>query len=125
MTANLTRRQVAKLIGGTAGGLLLPSTALLMGAAAKEPTSLLTRAIPATGERLPVMGLGSAVTFDVRETWQQVDRLLADVWPGRKRDRGSCRQTASARKTFYRDQGLDARQAGGNRHDGTFVDAFS
>ena len=66
MTANLTRRQAAKLIGGTAGGLLLPSTALLMGAATKEPTSLLTRAIPSTGERLPVMGLGSAETFDVR-----------------------------------------------------------
>src|SRR4051794_24217990 len=65
MTDNLTRRQAAKIIGGTAGGLLLPSTAMLMGAT-KESATLLTRAIPSTGERLPVIGLGSAVTFDVR-----------------------------------------------------------
>src|SRR6185295_7630470 len=31
-----------------------------------QSSGMLTRAIPSTGERLPVIGLGSAVTFDVR-----------------------------------------------------------
>ena len=60
----LTRRQVAKLIGGAATGLLLPIGASRT-AAADETTAMLARAIPSSGEKLPVIGLGTWQTFDV------------------------------------------------------------
>ncbi len=60
MQKQFSRRQAAKLIGATAAGAFLP-----VGLWATEPSRIL-RAIPATGEKLPVIGLGSALTFDVR-----------------------------------------------------------
>lgn len=70
----ISRRQAAKLIGAAATGALLPfATARLLAA---EQTQLL-RAIPSTGEKLPVLGLGSAVTFDVRASRQL--KPLAEV----------------------------------------------
>jgi diketogulonate reductase-like aldo/keto reductase len=61
----LSRRRAAKLIGGTAAGLLLPINASRSLAASESSSMMLTRAIPATGEKLPVIGLGTWQTFDV------------------------------------------------------------
>jgi diketogulonate reductase-like aldo/keto reductase len=57
----MTRREATRLIGGTTAGLLLPIGALK----ASESSAMLTRAIPASGEKLPVIGLGTWQTFDV------------------------------------------------------------
>src|SRR5438045_9793177 len=58
----ITRRQAVKLIGATTASVCLPIGSSRMFAAEGSP---LRRAIPSTGEKLPVIGLGSAVTFDV------------------------------------------------------------
>ena len=60
----MTRREAARLIGGTAGGLFLPVRAL-RAQAKTESSSMLTRAIPSSGEKLPVIGLGTWQAFDV------------------------------------------------------------
>jgi aryl-alcohol dehydrogenase-like predicted oxidoreductase len=60
----LTRREAAKLIGATAAGLLLPINAS-RGQATSELSTMLTRAIPTSGEKLPVIGLGTWKVFDV------------------------------------------------------------
>jgi diketogulonate reductase-like aldo/keto reductase len=54
-----TRREILKL---AAAGLLLPS---IRGFAADKKMTLNTRAIPKSGEQLPVIGLGTWQTFDV------------------------------------------------------------
>jgi diketogulonate reductase-like aldo/keto reductase len=59
-----TRREAAKLIGAGAAGLLLPIGASRV-CAANESSTMLTRAIPSSGEKLPVIGLGTWQTFDV------------------------------------------------------------
>src|ERR1700737_4609920 len=60
----ITRREATRLIGATTAGLLLP-----IGAArtetASESLTMLTRAIPSSGEKPPVLGLGTRETFDV------------------------------------------------------------
>ena len=58
----ITRRRAVKLIGATTAGVCLPIGSSRIFAAEGSP---LRRAIPSTGEKLPVIGLGSAVTFDV------------------------------------------------------------
>jgi diketogulonate reductase-like aldo/keto reductase len=58
---NISRREATRIIGGAAAGLLVGSR---MHAAA-QGGELLHRAIPATGEKLPVIGLGTWQTFDV------------------------------------------------------------
>jgi diketogulonate reductase-like aldo/keto reductase len=69
MDNTISRRQAAKLIGAAATGAFLPiGTTRLF--AAGESSRLILRAIPRTGEKLPVIGLGSAVTFDVRGSRQ-------------------------------------------------------
>jgi diketogulonate reductase-like aldo/keto reductase len=62
---SISRRRAAKLIGATATATLLRigSWPLL---AAESGGRMIMRAIPRTGEKLPVIGLGSAATFDVR-----------------------------------------------------------
>lgn len=61
----ISRRRAAKLIGATAAGALLPlGTSRIL--AAEKSLSPILRAIPSTGEKLPVIGLGTAATFDVR-----------------------------------------------------------
>ncbi len=60
----MTRREAARLIGGTAGGLCLPVRAL-RAQAKTESSAMLTRAIPSSGEKLPVIGLGTWQAFDV------------------------------------------------------------
>jgi aryl-alcohol dehydrogenase-like predicted oxidoreductase len=55
MTHGITRRDFAAL----AGGLLVSSKAI-----AQTDTTLIIRAIPGSGERIPVVGLGTAYVFD-------------------------------------------------------------
>jgi diketogulonate reductase-like aldo/keto reductase len=80
--SNLTRREATKLIGAGTAGLLLPIDTSRTEAAG-EPSSILTRAIPASGEKLPVIGLGTWRVFDVgssereRMPLEQVLRLFA------------------------------------------------
>jgi diketogulonate reductase-like aldo/keto reductase len=60
----VTRREVAKVLGGTAAALVLPMTKQ----AKSESSAMLTRNIPSTGEQLPVIGLGTWQAFDVNLT---------------------------------------------------------
>lgn len=56
----ITRRQTLKLALASAATLGLPLGKLL---AASERGPILTRAIPSSGQRIPVVGLGSSATF--------------------------------------------------------------
>src|SRR3954471_14794636 len=56
----MTRREATRLIGGGAAALLVSPTMR-----AQEKQSMLQRAIPSSGEKLPVIGLGTAGPFDV------------------------------------------------------------
>ncbi|MEO7724989.1 MAG: aldo/keto reductase [Chthoniobacterales bacterium] len=70
MDSRISRRRAAKLIGATVASAFLPlDAARLFGAAGSS--QLILRAIPSTGEKLPVIGLGSALTFDVRGAAQE------------------------------------------------------
>src|SRR6266513_1121270 len=62
--SNLTRREATKLIGAGAAGVLLPIAAS-PAQAISESSMMLTRAIPSSGEKLPVIGLGTWKVFDV------------------------------------------------------------
>jgi diketogulonate reductase-like aldo/keto reductase/GNAT superfamily N-acetyltransferase len=62
--ADMTRREAARIIGAGMAGALLPSTASRMEARA-ESSPMLTRSIPSSGEKLPVIGLGTWSVFDV------------------------------------------------------------
>src|SRR5256885_14754369 len=57
----MKRREAVKLIGGTTAGLLLPISTQ----AASESSIMITRSIPFSGEKLPVIGLGTWSVFDV------------------------------------------------------------
>ena len=57
----LTRRKAVRLIGASAAGLALPISTR----AASESPTMLTRTIPSSGEKLPVIGLGTWRAFDV------------------------------------------------------------
>jgi aryl-alcohol dehydrogenase-like predicted oxidoreductase len=63
----MTRREATRLIGASAAGLLLPVHASPAQANA-ESLTMLTRAIPSSGEKLPVIGLGTWQAFDVELT---------------------------------------------------------
>jgi len=54
----LTRRALLRAAAGAGAALSLDLRGLLA-----QPAGLITRPIPSTGERLPVVGLGSAATF--------------------------------------------------------------
>ena len=72
----MTRREATKVIGGTAAALALPIT----GRAATESSTMLTRTIPSSGEKLPVIGLGTWRTFDVDLTTnnrRQLEEVLS------------------------------------------------
>ncbi len=60
-TPSITRREALQ------GFVVIGATALLgrLGAADLRPNPLLTRRIPASGEEIPVVGLGSWITFNV------------------------------------------------------------
>lgn len=64
-SGKMSRREAARLLAQGAAGLILTRTAL---AAEEKPTgklALLQRAIPSSGEMLPVIGLGTWQVFDV------------------------------------------------------------
>ncbi|MFZ0916207.1 MAG: aldo/keto reductase [Candidatus Udaeobacter sp.] len=72
----MTRREAAKIIGGTAAGLALPISI----GAANESSTMLTRVIPSSGEKLPVIGLGTWRAFDVDLTTdnrRQLEEVLS------------------------------------------------
>jgi diketogulonate reductase-like aldo/keto reductase len=70
----MTRRHVAKIIGGTAAALVLPVNAR----GKSDLPAMLTRVIPSSGEKLPVIGLGTWQAFDVDLT-SGVRRQLEEV----------------------------------------------
>ena len=75
----MTRREVAKIIGGTAAGLLWPG-ATSRGEAKSESSTMLARTIPSSGEKLPVIGLGTWQKFDVDltpETRKPLEEVLS------------------------------------------------
>ena len=57
----MKRREALKLIGGTTAGLFLP----IIARAASQSSLMVTRTIPSSGEKLPVIGLGTWSVFDV------------------------------------------------------------
>jgi len=61
---DLSRRDTLRVFGATAAGALLGATCAAGGEAGPSPEPML-RAIPSTGERIPVIGLGTWSTFDV------------------------------------------------------------
>ena len=58
----VTRREATRLIGASAAGLLFGPSRMR---AAHESSTMLTRAIPSSAEKLPVIGLGTWRAFDV------------------------------------------------------------
>src|SRR5882724_7582012 len=64
MKENLTRREAARLIGASAAGLLLPVRTSCT-ETKTESSTMLTRPVPSSGEKLPVIGLGTWQKFDV------------------------------------------------------------
>jgi diketogulonate reductase-like aldo/keto reductase len=73
----MTRREAAKIIGTATAGLILPSAAT-RGQAKSESSVMLTRIIPCSGEKLPVIGLGTWKAFDVDPSGD-MRRQLEDV----------------------------------------------
>jgi aryl-alcohol dehydrogenase-like predicted oxidoreductase len=72
----MTRREAAKIIGGTTAGLALPIGIR----AANESSTMLTRVIPSSGDKLPVIGLGTWRAFDVDLTTdnrRQLEEVLS------------------------------------------------
>ena len=73
----MTRREAAKIIGTATAGLML-STDASRGQAKGESSAMLTRTIPSSGEKLPVIGLGTWRAFDV-DLSADIQRQLKDV----------------------------------------------
>src|SRR5207247_668322 len=74
--SSMMRRQAAKIIGGTAAGLVLP----LSSRPASESPTMLARPIPSAVEKLPVIGLGTWRAFDVDLTTdnrRQLEEVLS------------------------------------------------
>lgn len=63
MAADVTRRDALGVIAGA--GAALAAGPVLAAAGGAAPGKMLTRPIPKTGEALPVVGLGTYITFDV------------------------------------------------------------
>ena len=61
----ISRREAALLIARSSAGLLLTRTAMSAETPNLQKPALLQRAIPSSGERLPIIGLGSWQVFDV------------------------------------------------------------
>src|SRR5262245_51143102 len=70
----MTRREAGKVIGGTAAVLVLP----IISRAKGESSAMLTRTIPSSGEKLPVVGLGTWKAFDV-DLSAAIQKQLEDV----------------------------------------------
>ena len=78
MRKNMTRREATRVMAGTAATLLVAPS---LPAAAQS--SLLQRAIPSSGEMLPVIGLGTSGVFNTtaseREPLEQVVAMLVKM----------------------------------------------
>lgn len=78
MNREISRRDACKLITGTTASLLVAPTLL-----AEDKRTILQRAIPSSGEMLPVIGLGTSRVFEAgssaaeREPLEQVVQILA------------------------------------------------
>jgi diketogulonate reductase-like aldo/keto reductase len=75
----MTRREAMSLIGVSGAGLFLPVRAS-RAQAKPESSAMLTRAIPSSGEKLPVIGLGTWRAFDVDltpDTRRQLEEVLS------------------------------------------------
>jgi diketogulonate reductase-like aldo/keto reductase len=75
----MTRREATRLIGATAAGMVLPFYAS-RAQAETESSAMLMRAIPSSGETLPVIGLGTWRTFDVHlapDNRRQLEEVLS------------------------------------------------
>src|SRR6266404_2146687 len=70
----ITRREAARLIGASAASLCLPISTR----AANESSTMLMRTVPSSGEKLPVIGLGTWRAFDVDLT-SDIRRQLQEV----------------------------------------------
>src|SRR4030095_7528349 len=70
----VTRREAAKVIGSTAVALVFPIST----EAKSESSAMLARTIPSSGEKLPVIGLGTWRSFDV-DLNPDVRRQLEEV----------------------------------------------
>jgi aryl-alcohol dehydrogenase-like predicted oxidoreductase len=72
----ITRREAVRLIGASVAGLALPITTR----ATSESSRMLARTIPSSGEKLPVIGLGTWRAFDVdltTENRRQLEEVLS------------------------------------------------
>jgi diketogulonate reductase-like aldo/keto reductase len=75
----MTRREAMRLIGVSGAGLFLPVRAS-RAQAKPESSAMLTRAIPSSREKLPVIGLGTWRAFDVdltSDTRRQLEEVLS------------------------------------------------
>jgi diketogulonate reductase-like aldo/keto reductase len=63
--SRITRRAAARLVGGAAAATLVPWR---VSAAEKMSRPILLRAVPSTGEKIPVVGLGTWQVFDVGDS---------------------------------------------------------
>lgn len=75
----MTRRQATRLISVSVAGLCLPVRASPI-EGKSESSMMLTRIIPSSGEKLPVIGLGTWRVFDVdltADTRRQLDDVLS------------------------------------------------
>ena len=70
----MTRREAAKVIGASAASVCLPITTR----GASESSTMLMRTVPSSGEKLPVIGLGTWRAFDVDLT-SDIRRQLQEV----------------------------------------------
>ena len=67
----ITRRAAVRLVSGATAAVLLRTRM----SAAPLPNEILKRAIPSTGEQIPVVGLGTWQVFDVGESLNERDPL--------------------------------------------------
>src|SRR5438552_1438756 len=75
----ITRRDAARLIGASTASLLLPIGASVA-RAANESSRVLMHAIPSSGEKLPMIGLGTWRSFDVdltADNRRQLEEVLS------------------------------------------------
>ncbi|MBA2269504.1 MAG: aldo/keto reductase, partial [Chthoniobacterales bacterium] len=59
MNGDISRREATRIIAGTAASVLVTRTA------PAQEAKMMQRAIPSSGEKLPVIGLGTWQSFDV------------------------------------------------------------
>jgi aryl-alcohol dehydrogenase-like predicted oxidoreductase len=85
MPGSLSRRELLKQISYASSGVMLPSLLSLSTLIQSSAHPMIKRLIPASGEALPVVGLGSWLQFDVgsskaeREPLSQVLQRMAEL----------------------------------------------